>query len=164
MSTDDATLLTTSKRQVINGSTAFACIRVRNVKEDILPNYIYWRLRTLNKPRMYCSRSRSLLWISSTYCEPSRNGKARGTNWMIKSYTKSLYSWCSKNTLHWQITCQGNLSETKSKINVPPTLSHNHLILSIASPFSSTNWLFTKLTQATAICISGVQIPSLSPT
>lgn len=31
----------------------------------------------------------------------------------------SLYSWCSKNTLHWQIICQGNLSETKNKIDVP---------------------------------------------
>ena len=43
-----------------------------------------------------------------------------------------------------------------------PTLSHNHLILSIASPFSTNRLFFTKLTHATAIFIFGVQIPSLS--
>lgn len=105
-------------------------------------------------------RTRSLLPVSSTYWGESRGGKAREINWMAKSYTMSLHSWRSKNTLHWQITCQGNLSKTENKINVPTSTFHNHLIFSIASPFSSTNWLLTKLTHATAIWACGVQAPS----
>ena len=46
MSRDDVILQTATERQVNNGSTASAYICVRNMKEDILPNYIHLRLWT----------------------------------------------------------------------------------------------------------------------
>lgn len=53
--------------------------------------------------------------LPSTRSGGAGAGRAGGPVWTMKSHMLSLSSRCSKNTLHWQVICQGNLSETKPR-------------------------------------------------
>lgn len=161
MNRDNIILQTSQKdKRLMAAQPEHIC--ARNMKEENLPNYIYLRLLTPYKARMQFNKTRSLCTSAPRIVGQGREGKARGLTerW---NHTQCL---CIPDVLKIHCTDKSFVKATflrlKTRSMCQPTLSHNHLILSVASPFSSTNGLFIRLTHVTAIFISGLQIPSLS--
>lgn len=120
-------LLTVTKKQVVNGSTTSTHMCKKHERRNSSQLHIPKANDSVHGKNVV-QRDKITITAAPYIVGRGREGKAKGTKWMIKSYTMSLYSWYSKNILHGQIICQDNLSETKNKINVPtntfPQSSH----------------------------------------